>query len=43
VMGRPVPTDEERDVFEALGLDWVEPSERSAERVRWLSLTEGAR
>jgi DNA polymerase/3'-5' exonuclease PolX len=43
VMGRPVPADEERDVFEALGLDWVEPPERSAERVRWLSLTEAAR
>jgi DNA polymerase/3'-5' exonuclease PolX len=35
VMGQPVPTDEEEDVFEALGLQWVDPPERSAERVCW--------
>jgi DNA polymerase/3'-5' exonuclease PolX len=35
VMGQPVPTDEEEDVFEALGLEWLDPPERSAERVRW--------
>jgi hypothetical protein len=37
VMGQPVPTDEEEDVFAALGLKWVDPPERSAERVQWLA------
>jgi DNA polymerase/3'-5' exonuclease PolX len=37
VMGQPVPTDEEDDVFAALGLKWVDPHERSAERVQWLA------
>lgn len=31
---RAVPTDEERDFFEALGQAWVEPRERHPDRVR---------
>lgn len=27
--GEPLPTPEEADVFEALGMDWIEPGERS--------------
>jgi DNA polymerase/3'-5' exonuclease PolX len=32
-LGKPVPTPEERDFFAALGQPWVEPWERSVERV----------
>jgi DNA polymerase/3'-5' exonuclease PolX len=31
---RPVPTPEEADFFRAIGQPWVEPAERSVERVR---------
>lgn len=33
-LGRPVPTPEEPDFFAAVGQPWVEPWERSIERVR---------
>ena len=33
--GKPVPTPEEADFFRALGVPWVEPHERTVERLRF--------
>jgi DNA polymerase/3'-5' exonuclease PolX len=34
-LGRPVPTPEETDFFRALGVPWVDPADRSVERLRF--------
>ena len=34
-LGRPVPTPEEEDFFRALGVPWVDPWDRSVERLRF--------
>lgn len=34
-LGKPVPTPEEADFFKALGVPWLEPWERSVDRLRF--------